>query len=420
MCDTLCTFIPSTKGKAVLFAKNSDRSPNEPHLVIRVPEKDYADGEQVKLTYITIPQARHTLAAILCKPSWTWGAEMGVNEASVAIGNEAVFTKEKRGQEALIGMDLVRLALERCGSAANAVDLIASLLEKYGQGGNCGFDHTFYYDNSFLIVDPREGYVIETAGKKWAADKISGCRAISNRLTIHKEHQTRSGVDEDFDFAGRLTEPLFTFFSGSRQRLNSTCHSLKKAEGVTEMMSALRAHYPKDEKKVFTHGSIRSVCMHAGGKVGDQTTGSLVAVLREDRPSTLWVTGSSTPCISLFKPVFLELDTGEPVFTEESAAKNYWLQRESIHRGVLSGTIDPTEIKRHRNILEEKWIAQEHKLFEQDTPDMDKLKEFAEKASLEESNFIKQFSSNNSWSMPQKGRFNQYWINKNALLEKMR
>jgi hypothetical protein len=50
--------------------------------------------------------------------------------------------------------------------------------------------------------------------------------------------------------------------------------------------------------------------MHAGGLIGDHTTGSLVAVLRENKPSTLWVTGSSTPCISCFKPVFVEIDSG--------------------------------------------------------------------------------------------------------------
>ena len=220
MCDTLCAFPPYAEQGTVLFAKNSDRSPNEPHLVVRIPEKKHTAGSPLKLTYITIPQVEHTYAAILCKPSWIWGAEMGVNSASVAIGNEAVFTKVKRGPQALTGMDLVRLALERCDTAKKAVELITSLLEKYGQGGNCGFDHEFYYDNGFLVVDPKEGYVIETAGKRWVVVKVSEKHAISNRLSIRKEHILRGGVEEGFDFAGRLTNLAYFFgFKGVSVRI---------------------------------------------------------------------------------------------------------------------------------------------------------------------------------------------------------
>ena len=100
------------------------------------------------------------------------GAEMGFNEYGLNIGNEAVFTKEKKGKDSLIGMDMLRLALERTKKAKEALDLIIELLQEYGQGGNCGYDHNFHYHNSFLIADREEAYVLETAGKYYAAKKV--------------------------------------------------------------------------------------------------------------------------------------------------------------------------------------------------------------------------------------------------------
>ena len=104
MCDTIVALPSATKDGRMLFAKNSDRSPNEPHVVVRYPAKDYDldKNPNVKLTYITIPQVQHTYEVVLMKPSWIWGAEMGFNEYGLNIGNEAVFTKEKKGKTALL------------------------------------------------------------------------------------------------------------------------------------------------------------------------------------------------------------------------------------------------------------------------------------------------------------------------------
>jgi dipeptidase len=52
------------------------------------------------------------------------------------------------------------------------MELITCLLEKYGQGGNCGFSHPFHYNNSFLITDRQESWVLETIGKDWAARNL--------------------------------------------------------------------------------------------------------------------------------------------------------------------------------------------------------------------------------------------------------
>ena len=59
---------------------------------------------------------------------------MGCNEFGLNIGNEAVFTREPYGEDALIGMDMVRLALERCRTSKEALMYIIKLLGENSQG----------------------------------------------------------------------------------------------------------------------------------------------------------------------------------------------------------------------------------------------------------------------------------------------
>src|SRR5690554_2027632 len=184
MCDTFVALGNATNDGSVLFAKNSDRQPNEPLLLTHIPRKKHPPKSNVTCTYITVEQVDETYALFLYKPSWIWGGEMGTNEYGLTIGNEAVFTKEKVNKTGLLGMDLVRLALERCKTAEEAIMCITDLLEKYGQGGNCGYEKPFTYHNSFLITDYNNAWVLETAGPYWAAEKVTSIRAISNRLSI--------------------------------------------------------------------------------------------------------------------------------------------------------------------------------------------------------------------------------------------
>ncbi|PSN52563.1 Secernin-3 [Blattella germanica] len=179
-CDTFVVLPPFTEHGGVVFGKNSDRPRGEVQELIYEPAKQHGAGDQLQCTYITIDQVEATQAVILSKPSWMWGAEMGANDCGVAIGNEAVWTRlggDDDNEERLLGMDLVRLGLERAQTAEQAVNVITELLERYGQGGPCSdVIPDFTYHNSFLIADPKEAWVLETAGK--------GCRNISNALSI--------------------------------------------------------------------------------------------------------------------------------------------------------------------------------------------------------------------------------------------
>ena len=58
--------------------------------------------------------------------------------------------------------------------------------------------------------------------------------------------------------------------------------------------------------------------------------------------ATYWLTGSSTPCISIFKPYWL-IDHQLPMVfseTETDQALAFWHLRETLHRMVLSRQID--------------------------------------------------------------------------------
>ncbi len=117
MCDTFVALPPATADGVVVFGKNSDRPYDEPQGVEVHPRRAHPPGTTVRCTYLEIPQTEVTAAVLLSRPGWMWGAEMGANEFGVVIGNEAVWTREPLGPPALLGMDLVRLGLERGASA---------------------------------------------------------------------------------------------------------------------------------------------------------------------------------------------------------------------------------------------------------------------------------------------------------------
>jgi secernin len=331
MCDTLIALGGATADESVIFAKNSDREPNEAAEVISVPACDYPSGSTLHCTYIEIPQIEHTHRMLLAKPFWIWGAEMGVNEHGVVIGNEALFTRVPREAEpGLIGMDLLRLGLERAETARGALDVITGLLAEYGQGGNCGFAHPFFYNNSYLIGDRKEAWILETFGREWAAEQVDKFGAISNALTIGPEWDLASdqvvdyalehgwaGRREGFDISKTYASSLLSFFGAGARRRSCSTGWLAEHEGqvtVAGVMQALRGHGRKTQAGWTPGSGIFSgveVCMHAGyGPVRiDQTTNSMIVQLAPQGISA-WVTASAAPCTGIYKPVWL--DAGAP------------------------------------------------------------------------------------------------------------
>jgi secernin len=383
MCDTFVALRNSTLDGSVIFGKNSDRDPNEAHHLLLLPAAEHPDGAEMKLTYIHIPQVKHTHAVLLAKPFWIWGAEMGANEHGVVIGNEAVFTKVPYDkQPGMIGMDLLRLGLERATTAEAAMKVIIELLEQYGQGGNCGFSHKIFYHNSFLIADRSDAWVLETAGKHWAAEKVKDVRSISNAITIGNTYDAASADlvkyavergwckgQKDFDFARCYSDFLFTTFADGRNRQSCTSQKLQELKGKVTLQAAmglLRSHTGDSKANWSPDGALHGadVCMHAGfGPVRvSQTTGSMIAHLAHG-VDTYWVNGTAAPCTSVFKPVWIEAGLPKDGTAPQGVydPQSSWWQHELLHREVLRNySLRLKAYQKDRDALEAGFIEAAH------------------------------------------------------------
>jgi secernin len=375
MCDTIVALQGATATGGVLFGKNSDRERNEAQGVEFVAGAEHADGARVVCTYIDIPQAQQTFAVLLCRPFWIWGAEMGANEHGVVIGNEAVHARiPPQQQDALLGMDLLRLALERAASAAQAVEVVTTLLEQFGQGGSCGHLAPRFYHNSFIIADPREAYVLETVGRMWAVERASGGRSISNAYSIGRgatrvsagliDHARTAGWCRDtaeLDVASAFSDMSQDAITQGRARCMRSTALLQRSAGrlrAVDMMAILRDHGATAETDPDWHpqdAPNRTICMHAADSDrGGQTVGSLISELQVDR-IVHWVTATAAPCTSIFKPVLpgVAIPAHGPRPTDRFNSRALWWRHEQLHRAILGEfPIHVAAIRAERDALE--------------------------------------------------------------------
>jgi len=403
MCDTFGALASWTGTGVAIFGKNSDREPDEAQLVEAHPRRICRAGDTLKCTYITIPQVRATHAVLLCRPFWIWGAEMGVNEHGVAIGNAAIFPRIKPEIVlGLIGMDLVRLALERADSARSAADVICSLLKQFGQAGPCGYrNKRLTYMNSYLIMDAREILVLETLGRDYALKSYRDHAAISNAISLDTDWD--SGSMEPGANLKKMGDPLITYFAGGRYRRLCSMERIMGACGRMEVQDAftvLRSHND-------IAGYNRDVCMHAQGRIirNSQTTGSLVVALNGQGRFQIFATAGSAPCLTPFKPVLpthlpVDVGLGGAGYHEES----YWWRHARFY--IRSMGLDEAARRRlqneiltmeqgYRNLPFYAWDEHDPRLIECSL-DAFRKAEAAERAILEQ-------------SPEQKPRLSRYW-----------
>jgi dipeptidase len=203
-----------------------------------------------------------------------------------------------------------------------------------------------------LIADATAAWVFETAGQYWAAKRVRGVATISNALTIEDDFD-RVHTDAyalardrrwvkgaaDFRFASAFSDPVRSVAAGASVRRACTRRSLA---GVREP----RAH---DFVRALTdHGHTEPTrgwrgeapCAHASWPItrtAQQTTSSIIAQLDSSGP-TVWATGTSSPCLSVFKPAPFdpELLPPRPIADARFDAREIWWAHERLHRACLA------------------------------------------------------------------------------------
>jgi hypothetical protein len=337
----------------MVFAKNSDRPPGEVQIAWPFGRRTSA-GCTLRTQYLSIGDTGAHATFLSC-PTWLWGAEHGVNEHGVAIGNERVSTTHDPAAATprLIGMDLVRLGLERARSAVEAVEVLIGLLETYGQGGIADASRQQAYDSSFLVADPTQAFVLETAGSDYAVAPFPGGVAISNRITL-EEFEGFRDTSEDTAFADvRLAASrrfLASTGSGGLTPAATAAHLRDHGTGPWGAPGTDGPVHPPPTG-VGTDGSGVSVCMHVRGMV--VTTSSMIAELPPDLargdPLRVYVAAGS-PCVSIYVPAFPRTVAGPPPFVPlELSGEELWQAGATLRQLVEA---DPDALPVIREALE--------------------------------------------------------------------
>jgi len=363
-CDTFAVSKNYNIYNQNLFAKNSDRPLGEAQKLCYFESKDFEKGEMIKCTHLTIPQVSHTYAMIGSQPYWIWGFEMGVNEHGLMIGNEAQGSVcPAENEEGLLGMDLLRLALERAKTAREAIDVITQLLEKYGQNANASMLFDRRYENSYLMVDNEEIWLLETAGRHWAAKKIDDWHAISNCYSIEKDFDmTSEGLEsyirtnkllssnEPLNFAKAFTKPAIrqTNAVPRWRRMNKLLSGFGNNISFDKCKSILRDHH-NDEITEPRFGAVMgtfcSICMHAQTWDAAQTVAGFITTY-DDNLGIIGRFAPSTPCLSVFVPFYFNapipevLSKGDGSYDKESL---WW----AVERLAMGVTIDEERFAGH-------------------------------------------------------------------------
>tara|TARA_B100000029_G_C17608388_1_gene968266 strand:- start:688 stop:2013 length:1326 start_codon:yes stop_codon:yes gene_type:complete len=373
-CDTVVALPNSTSNNITIFGKNSDRPKSECQPLVQIP-RIKNNSKYTQCQFIKIPSTEISYAHVGSKPFWCWGYEHGFNEYQVVIGNEGLGTHiPSSSSPKLVGMEIVRLALERSKSAKDAVKIITDLISTFGQGVFENDQNVRTYDNGYLIADPTEAYIIETAGHEWAVKKVEDAEGISNIHSIETNWDKISdtAINTAKSLKLNIASPKLNFAKtfcdydsrydgrGEFRRLRS-CTYLQNLKGninLKEIIFILKDHADGEKENISQNFlDTRTICTHYPDPDSDgNTAASLVSELHTDNTQLdIHWTSMYSPCLGIFLPMFIEgeipkvLSIGNQNYNHKSP---WWAFRSLEESCRTDGLLDNNKASQIRKIWE--------------------------------------------------------------------
>jgi len=368
-------------GKGTIIAKNRDVGINHLSEIGLHQPATRVKGEVYRAAYITIPQVTETYKFVGSRSAGRWGYAHGINEHQVIVADNDAPSRDKLDFDlGLHDNDMVRLVLERARTAREGVEIVASLVERYGQAWN---------GIMFEIGDPNELWVVEVTGRRWAAKRyVDTVTARSNQYQIEDDYdlaapdlmsfaaenkwvkpgtkkinfrkvygtwelypenndnyQQRPGVEKLYNTEMRYQRamellnrhkgnisaeallPLIrdhydTYTLPSGKVINMNQIPFYSSDYVDWYNREWMAAWPKKDT-IPVHIYIRGICDHDLGWGATCSTGIMVA--RPDIPNELGLMlhGFMQPCLSTFVPFYVGIDSVDPRYSTPLAADKF-------------------------------------------------------------------------------------------------
>jgi dipeptidase len=308
--------------------------------------RSHAPDEKIRAQWIDLPQARQTFAVLGQQSARLWGFNHGVNEHGVAIGHVSHRSRLANTRAGLTATDLVRLGLERARTARQAVDVIAELVERYGQGAFPDCPPEAAQDASLLIADAQEAFALECAGRYWVLQEVQEVRAASNLALIRQDWNRIApglsshaigqgwwpGDGSKLDFAAAVSDNPVGEASALRRwgRLTLLLQEQSGHIDTAFLRRILSDHYEGMHSEVDPlrpDGRPTPICQHPTRAGGQATAASCVIELggQADDPSIAWC-AFGPPCSSVYFPLLLDGELPAPLtdFQVESGVESLW------------------------------------------------------------------------------------------------